>query len=214
MSQIYSFCDSFPPYVFAVSHWIVSHFLWPHGWQHAKLPCPQNLLKLMSMSWWCYPDIFSSVTLFSSCSQYSPASEPFPHYVAKILELQLQHQSFQWIFRTYSFRIDWFDLLSVQGTLKSLFQHHSSKASILWRSTFFMVQLSHSYMTTGKIIALVIWTLIGKVMSLLFNMLSRFVIGFLPRSKLFFNFIAVVTLWSNFGAHENKICKYSTIPPL
>ena len=82
-----------------------------------------------------------------------------------------------------SFRKDWLDLLAVQGTLKSLLQHHSSKASMLWRSAFFTVQLSHPYMTTGKTIALTRWTFVGKVMSLLFNMLSRLVITFLPRSK-------------------------------
>ena len=82
-----------------------------------------------------------------------------------------------------SFRNDWLDLLAVQGTLKSLLQHHSSKASILWCSAFFIVQLSHLYMTTGKTIALTRWTYVGKIMSLLFNMLSRLVITFLPRSK-------------------------------
>ena len=82
-----------------------------------------------------------------------------------------------------SFRMDWLDLLVVQGTLKSLLQHHSSKASILRRSAFFTVQLSHPNMTTGKTIALTRWTFVGKVMSLLFNMLSRLVITFLPRSK-------------------------------
>ena len=82
-----------------------------------------------------------------------------------------------------SFRMDWLDLLAVQGTLKSLLQHHSSKASILWCSAFFIVQLSHPYMTPGKTIALTRWTFVGKVMSLLFNMLSRLVIAFLPRSK-------------------------------
>ena len=82
-----------------------------------------------------------------------------------------------------SFRMDWLDLLAVQGTLKSLLQHHSSKASILQRSAFLTVQLSHPYMTTGKTIALTRWTFVGKVMSLLFNMLSRLVITFLPRSK-------------------------------
>jgi len=82
-----------------------------------------------------------------------------------------------------SFRIDWFDLLTIQGTLNSLLQHHSSKASILWHSAFFMVQLSHPYMTTGNTIALTRWTFVGKVMSLPFNMLSRFVIAFLPKSK-------------------------------
>ena len=82
-----------------------------------------------------------------------------------------------------SFRMDWFDLLAVQGTLKSLLQHHSSKASLLQGSAFFIVQLSHSYMTTAKNIALTRWTFVGKVMSLLFNMLSRLGITFLPRSK-------------------------------
>ena len=82
-----------------------------------------------------------------------------------------------------SFRMDWLDLLAIQGILKSLLQHHSSKASILWCSAFFVVQLSHPYMTTGKILALTRWTFVGKVMSLLFNMLSRLVIAFLPRSK-------------------------------
>ena len=105
------------------------------------------------------------------------------HQVAKILEFQLQHQSFQWIFRTDFFRIDWLDVCAVQGTLKSLLQHHSSKASILWCSAFFIVQLSHPYVTTGKTIALTKWTFVGKVMSLLFNMLSRLAIAFLPRRK-------------------------------
>ena len=82
-----------------------------------------------------------------------------------------------------SFRMDWLDLLAIQGTLKSLLQHHSLKALILWHSAFFIVQLSHPYMTPGKTIALTRWTFVGKVMSLLFNMLSRLVITFLPRSK-------------------------------
>ena len=82
-----------------------------------------------------------------------------------------------------SFRMDWLDLLAIQGTLKSLLQHHSLKASILWHSAFFTVQLSHPYMTTEKTITLTRWTFVGKVMSVLFNMLSRLVIAFLPRSK-------------------------------
>ena len=101
------------------------------------------------------------------------------HQVAKVWELQ--HQSFQWIFRT-DFLQDWFDFLAVQGTLKSVLQHHSSKASILWHSGFSMVQLSHPYMTPGKTIAFR-RAFVGKVMCLLFNMLSRLVITFLPRSK-------------------------------
>ena len=83
-----------------------------------------------------------------------------------------------------SFRIDWFDLLAVQRALKSLLQHHSSKASVLWHSAFFIVQLSHPHTTTGKTIALTRWTFVGKVISLLFNMLCRLVIAFLPRSML------------------------------
>ena len=98
--------------------------------------------------------------------------------MARVLELQLQPQSSQLLFR-----IDWFNLLAVQRTLKSLLQHHISKASILRHSALFMVQLSDPYMTTGKIIALTRWTFVGKIMSLLFNMLFRLVIAFLPRRK-------------------------------
>ena len=104
-----------------------------------------------------------------------------------------------------SFRMDWLDLLAVQGTLKSLLQHHSSKASILRCPALFIVQLSHPYMTTGKTIALTRWTFVGKVMSLLLNMLSRLVITFLPRSK----FLLISWLQSPsaviFGAPENKV---------
>ena len=99
------------------------------------------------------------------------------------MEFQLQHQSFSEHPGLISSRMDWLDLLAVQVTLKSLLQHHSSKASILQRSAFFIVRLSHPYMTTGKTIALTRRTFVGKVMSLLFNMLSMLVITFLPRSK-------------------------------
>ena len=104
------------------------------------------------------------------------------HQVANVLEFQLQHQSSQYS-RLISFRMDLLYLLAVQGTLKSLLQHHSSKASVLWGSTFFVVPLSHPYITTGKAIALTRQNFVDKVMSLLFNMLSRLVITFLPRSK-------------------------------
>ena len=97
------------------------------------------------------------------------------HQVAKILEFQIQHQSFQWIYRTGFLRMDWLDRLAVQGTLKSLLQHHSSKASMLRCSAFFIVQLSHPYMSTAKTIALTKWIFVGIVMSLLFNMLSRLI---------------------------------------
>ena len=120
------------------------------------------------------PSIFPSIGVFSN---ESALCIRWP----KVLELQFQP------FNKYSglitFRIDWFDLLAVQGTLRNLLQHHSSKVSILLHSAFFMVQLSNPYMTTGKAIALTIRTFVGKVTSLLSNMLSRFVIAFLPRSK-------------------------------
>ena len=99
-----------------------------------------------------------------------------------------------------SFRMDWLDLLAVQGTLKSLLQYHSSEASILWCSAVFLVQLSHLYMNTGKTIALTRWTFVGKVVSLLLNMLSRLVITFLQRSN--FNFMGAITICSDFGAQE------------
>ena len=102
-----------------------------------------------------------------------------------------------------SFKIDWFYLLAIQETLKSLFQHHSSRASVLWPSAFFMVQLSHPYMTTGKTIALTRQTSVSKVMSLLSDMLFRLVTAFLPRSKC--NFMAAVTIRSDFGAQKYKV---------
>ena len=140
------------------------------------------------------PSIFPSIRVFPNKSAFCIR---WPN------ELQLQHQSFQRIFRLISFRTDWFDLLAVQGTLKSLLQHHSSKTSVLWCSAFFMVQLSHPYMTTGKTIALTRQTSVGKVMSLLFNMLSRLVIAFLPRSKHL-----LISGCSDFGAKENKVCHH------
>ena len=105
------------------------------------------------------------------------------YQVTKILELQLQHHSFQWESGLISFKTDWFDLLAVQGTLKSLLQHHSLKASILWSSAFFMVHLLQPYVATGKTIALTIRTFVDRVMSLIFKTLSRFVIAFLLRSN-------------------------------
>ena len=161
--------------------------LWSHGLQHTKLLCPPTSPRVCSnscpLSRWCYLTISSSVTLFSFCFQCFPASGSFPrswllHQVAKLPGFQLQHQSFQWILR-----IDWFDLLAVQGTLKNLIQHHNSKASVLWCSVSFMVQLSYPYMTIGKTIALTIQTFVSKVIFLFLNMLCRFIIAFLPRSR-------------------------------
>ena len=121
------------------------------------------------------PSVFPSIRVFS---KESVLCIRWPKYC-----IQLQHQSFQWISRTDFLWMDWLDFLAVQGTLKSLLQHHSSKASILQNSAFFIIQHSHPYMTTGKTIALTRWTFADKEMSLLFNMLSRLIIAFLPRSK-------------------------------
>ena len=124
----------------------------------------------------------------------------------KGLELKLQQPSSQRIFsELISFRIDWFDLPAVQGTLKSLLQHHSLKASSLWHSAFFMVKFSHLYTTAGKTIALAIQTCVGKVMSLLFNTLS-ICHSFSSKEQESFNFMASVTICSGFRAQENKLC--------
>ena len=122
------------------------------------------------------PSVFPSIRVFS---KESALRIRWPKYWSFSFSLSLSNEYSGLI----SFRMDWFHLLAVQGTLKSLLQHHSSKASILRQSAFFIVQLSHPYVTTGKTIALTRWTFVGKVMSLLFNMLSSLVIAFLPRSK-------------------------------
>ena len=168
---------------------VVSDSLRPHESQHARPPCSSATPGVYSNSrpWtqWCHPAISSSVIPFSSCPQSLPASSEStlcmrcPKYWSFSFSIIPSNEHPGLI----SFRMDWLDLLAVQGTLKSLLQHHSSKASILCCSAFFTVQLSHPYMTTGKTIALTRWTFVGKVMSLLFNMLSRLVINFLPRSK-------------------------------
>ena len=122
------------------------------------------------------PSIFPSIRVFSN---ESVLCIRWPKYWSFSYSIGPSNQYSGLI----SFRMDWLNLLVVQGTLKSLLQHHSSKASILWHSAFFIVQLSHPYMTTGKIIALTRWTFASKVMSLRFSMLSRWIIAFLPRSK-------------------------------
>ena len=153
-------------------------------------PVHHQLLELSdsyASSWWCHPTIPSSIVPFSSHLQSFPASGSFssesflcirwPKYWSFSFSVSPSNEH-----SGLSFRMDWFDPLAVQGTLKSPFQHHSSKASVLQHSAFFMVQLSHPYTTTGKTITLTRWTFAGKVTSLLFNMLWRFVIAFLPRS--------------------------------
>ena len=133
---------------------------------HFILCCPLLLL----------PSVFPSIRVFSN---ESVLHIRWPKYWSFSFSISPSNE----YSGLSSFTIDWWDLLAVQGTLKSLLQHHNSKASVLWCSAFFMVQLSHLYMTTGKTIALTKWTFVGKVISLLFNMLSRLVIAFLPRSK-------------------------------
>ena len=167
----------------------MSNSLWPHSLQHARPPCPSPTPGVYSnsciLSRWWHPIISSSVFPFSSRLQSFPASGSFQ--MSQLFALGSQYWSFNFNISPsfeysglISFRIDGLDLLSVQGTLKSLLQHHSS---ILRHSAFFIVQFSHRYMTTGKTIALTRQTFVGKVISLLFNMLSRLVITFLPRSK-------------------------------
>ena len=134
---------------------------------------PQSSLLLL-------PSIFPSIRVFSS---ESVLRIRWPKYWSFSFNISPSNEYSGLV----SFRMDWLDLLAVQGTLKSLIQHHSSKASVLWCSAFFIVQLSHSYMTTGKTIALTRWTFVSKVMSLLLNMLSRLVITFLPTSKCLLN---------------------------
>ena len=170
----------------------MSDSLGPHGLQHARPPCPSptpgvysNSCPLMPSNHLILyrlllllPSIFPSISVFSNesvlCIRWpnSKIGVSAPASVFPMTDSGL-----------ISFRIDWFGLLAVQGTLKSLLQHHKSKTSILQHSGFFMVQLSHRYMTTGITIALTRQTFVSKVVFLLFNMLSRLVIAFLPRSK-------------------------------
>ena len=169
----------------------MSNSLRLHGLQHARLPCPSPTPKASSensclLSQWCHttisfcrppivlPSIFPSIRVFSN---ESVLHIRWPKYWSFSFRISPSNEYSRLIF----FRIDWLDLLAVQGILKSLLQHHSSKALILWHSAFFIIQLSHPYMTTGKTIALTRWIFVCK--SLLFNMMSRLVIAFLPRSK-------------------------------
>ena len=170
------------------SHSVMSDSLQSHGLQHARLPCPSptpRVCSIMSIESvmpsnhliLCHPLllpplIFPSIRVFS---KESVLCIRWPKYWSFSFNSSLSNEQAGLI----SFRMDWFDLLAVQETLKSLLQHHSSKASILRHSAVFMVQLSHLYVTTGKTIVLTIQTFVSKVTSLLFNMLSRFVIAFL-----------------------------------
>ena len=182
------------PHVIAIIRSLYPVWLFATPWMAARqaslsFTISQSLLKLMSIEsvipsnhlilclpLLLLPSIIPSITDFSNDSALHIR---WPKYWSFIFSISPSNEYPGLI----SFRMDWFDLLAVQGTLKNLLQHHGSKASILWCSAFFMVQLSHLYMTTRKTIALTRWTFVGKVISLLFNTLSRFVTAFLPRSK-------------------------------
>ena len=170
---------------------VVSSSLRPHGLQHARPPCHHQLPQLTQthVRW-----IGDAIQPSHPLSSPSPPAFNLSQHQGLFQEVSSSHQvpkygSFSFSISPsneylglISFRMDWLDL-AAQGTLKSLRQHHNSKALILPQSAFFIVQLLHPYMTTGKTIALIRWTFVGKVMSLLFNVLSSFVIAFLPRSK-------------------------------
>ena len=161
---------------------VMSNSLQPHELQHARPPCPSPTRGVhpnpCPSSWWCHLIISSSVIPYSSCPQSFPASRVFSNESALHIRWP-KYWSFSFNITPSNehpglicFRMDWLDLLVVHGTLKSLLQHRNSKASILQSSAFFIAQLSHPYLTTGKTIALTTWSFVGKLMSLLFNMLS------------------------------------------
>ena len=172
----------------------MSDSLQPHGLQHSRPPCPSPTPRVYSnscpLSRWCHPTISSSVVPFSSCLQSFPASGSFQmsQFFAsgsQSIGISASAPVLPMNSGLISFRMDWLDLLAVQGTRKSLLQHHSSKASVVKHSAFFIVQLSHPYVTTGNTIALTRRTFFGKVMSLLFNKLSRLVIAFFRGASIF-----------------------------
>ena len=181
-----SHCGFYP--ISQFSHSVMSNSLQPHGLQHTRSPCPsptpgdESDESAVRIRWPKY---------WSYSLNISPSNE-YPGLI--------------------SFRMDWLDLLSVQGTLENLIQHHSSKASILQHSAFFIVQLSHPYMTTGKTIILTRWTFVGKVMSLLFNLMSSLLITFLPRSKhLFISWIQSPSAMI-LEPPQNKVTTVSSFP--
>ena len=143
---------------------------------------------LCPLIWWCHPTISSSAIPFSSCLPSFPASGSFQmsrFFTSGGQSIGVSASASNEYSGLISFTIDWLDLLAVQGTLKNLLQHHSSIALILWHSAFFIVQLSHAYMTSGKTIALTKWTFVGKVMSLLFNILSSWSQLFFQEASIF-----------------------------
>ena len=181
---------------------VMSNSLWPHRLQCARLYCPSPTPGACLNSCPSSRDAIQPSHPLSTPSPHALSLSQYQDLISNESALRIRKPNYQRFSFSISpsneysglisFRIDWFDLLAVQGTLKNLLQHHSSRASILWCLAFFMVQLSYPHMTTGKAIALTIWTFVGKVMSLLFNMLSMFVIAFLLRSM----HLLISWLWS------------------
>ena len=204
-----------------LSHSVESNPYWTHGLQHARLPCPSpspgahsNSCPLSQMPsnhlvLYCplhLPSIFPSIKVFSSESALHvrwPKDWSYSFSISPSNEYS----------RLISFRIDWFELLAVQGTLKSLLHHHSSKASVLQCSAFFKIRLSLPYMTMGKTIPLTRQTFVSKLMSLLFSMLSS-CLCFSSKEQASFNFMAAVTICNDFGVQKNKVSHYFQFPHL
>ena len=198
--------------MFQFSHSVVADSLRPHELQHARPPLSITNSR-SSLEFTSIESVMPSSHLILCCpllllppippsirvlSNESTLCMRWPKYWSISISLSSEYSG-----RIF-FQIDWLDLLAVQGTLKSLLQHQSSEVSIFWCSAFFIGQLSHPYVTTGKTIALTRRTFVGKVMSLFFSMLSRLVITFLPRN-VSFNFMAAITIFSDFGAPQNKV---------
>ena len=183
----------------------------PIDCSYARFPCHHQVPELVQIqahltlcgALLLLPSIFSSIRVFSNESVLHIRQ---PKYWSFSFNISHSNEYSGLI----SFRIDWFDLLAVQGTLKSLLQQHSSNPSILQCSAFFIIQLSHPYMTTGKTIALTRWTFVDKVMSLLLNMLSRFS----SKEQASFNFMAAVTICSDFRAQETSLSLFPLFPHL
>ena len=195
---------------FLFSHLVTSNSLRPHGLQHISFPRPSPSLGVCHLT----ISIMSTESVITSnhlilCHPLLLLPSIFPRVFSSESAIPIRWPKYcsfsigpcNEYSGLISFRIHCFDLLATQGTLKSLLQHHSSKPSVLGHSAFIIVQFSHLYITTGKTTALTRWTFAGKVMSLLFNVLSRLVITFLPK----FNFMATVTICSDFGAQKNKV---------
>ena len=193
---------------------MVSDSFRPHGLQHARLPPYHPLPELAQTHVHQVGDATQNHLILCHPLLLLPSTFPSIRVFSNGWTLHIRgwkYWSFSFSISPYnedsgliSFRIHWFDLLAVQGILKSPLQHHSSKSSVLWRLAFFSVKFSHLYVTTGKAIPLTRKTFVGKAMSLLINMLYRFVIAFLPRSKSF-DFMAAVTFYSDFGAQEDTV---------